>query len=294
MGQRHQIFVIAKIGKAWRSFGCVHLQFAWSVEWEEGIKVVKEFEAYGMIDTATLSATWPGIWRDEGHTGSRDDQDDSEYIYISNNSDTTLQLQQVIEEAFSTSTTQLPDLLKSVEDKSQFWRALIAQVYSTPTLVERSLTASTLLRTAFRNKRTVDLSPFSLNEEQIFEILCRGTKKTRIHTLSLSGNQKLNEKLLEDILSRHQSLEVVHLLNTPQIRLETKLSVFRDHNKTTSTYFLDTELLAEPFLTGPGFGLPQKHFPLSYFNKNINQMVILASNPRARLERLPCGGLSLD
>lgn len=269
-----------------------YLRTYWNLK--QSIELATDLEVYGVIDASTLNATWPGEWKETPRTSRaiRDESTSTAPI-----AETTLLFRKLVEAAFSTSVKKLPDVLRSVKHNPHFWSSLRSFVHSTPSLVAGSSTASSLLQTAFRNEHTMDLSPFDLNEKQVRRIVNGGNAYQRkmLYFLSLSGNQNLSENLLRDILSRHQNLVEFQLCSTPQIPLESKINIFRDHNLAANTYLVDTELLAEPFLTGDELGILRKPFPMNYFKTHIAQLVVLVSKAESDgLERLSCGGLTLD
>jgi hypothetical protein len=147
---------------------------------------------------------------------------------------------QFLNEALSSSVDDLPAILESAKQLTDFWPTLKMKLYAEPELVSNSPAACHLLASAFEHDSVVDLSPFTLSIEGIERILLLKSHLKSLTTLSLSGNQFVDEITLQEILTKYPGLRILQLLNTPQLKLETKVAMARTANQ---LQILDVSLL---------------------------------------------------
>jgi hypothetical protein len=83
----------------------------------------------------------------------------------------------------------------------------------------------------------------------------------------LSGNGYLDDKTLEDILIKYPNLKCLHLLDTPQLELKTKLDLAR---KAKTLELWDTDLLPLPFRDNIETATPEFY---SYIQPLVIQMI---------------------
>ena len=140
----------------------------------------------------------------------------------------------------------------------------------------------------FKDRITIDLSPFQLSQKQIGYILLENcATPTQVTTRSLPGNQAVKADLLEKILAIYPKLQTLQLLNTPQIPLRVKLDLFRGTN---IRELLDSEHLARPFTNSAS---P----PLNYIPPPVIQMTFISHELGTEdhdLDRLLDGGLDFQ
>ncbi|KUJ11178.1 uncharacterized protein LY89DRAFT_239168 [Mollisia scopiformis] len=267
-------------------------------QWDKAANSAFKLNGRHVIDAATLKATWGGAWK----RNKMQENGNSRNVGVVRNRLGTIRgaaLEIVIRVAFSTSLDNLPVLLDSARKLPDFWPTLKARIYSLPHLIVDSATAGQLLRTVLKDERTIDLSPFPLSEEQVSQILCHDSmNESSLIILSLSGNQNIRETLLSEILDRHKALEELHLLNTPQIPLQTKLELM---SRVEGIMLMDSELLARAFLctevVEPSMAMDLKSQPTSfhYVQPVVSQITFLVCNQMTeRLQRLPDGGLDVS
>lgn len=207
-------------------------------------------------------------------------------------------LVKVLNSAIASSPSELPRILERASLLADFYPVAKSKLYADPTDVSNSASVRRIFSSIFRKENTIDLGPFELTTEQILEVLEEASKDSiGVISLNFSGNLKITESFLKEILIKFPRLETLYLLNTPQISLKKRIGLLRG----TSIQLYDTELLALPFVKEDdgmmhGFNIFEPRLvPLyGYIKPVINQMIIMSCYDTKLVPRDTDGGLNIE
>ncbi|CAD6443525.1 a813fa8e-9d2d-4fa6-a942-d5b23cc450cd [Sclerotinia trifoliorum] len=191
--------------------------------------------------------------------------------------------------------SELPQIIESASLLPDFYPTAKSKLYADPTIVSNFASARRLLSTILKSESIIDLGPFDLTTEQIFEVLNeRLNNPTDVIGLSFSGNANITEEFLGEILVKFPRLEFLYLLNTPQIPLNKKIELLRG----TTVQFYDTELLALPFVNLNKQcvdTLNESEAPAhGHIKPVVSQLIMFTCSDASKVQRDNDGGICIE
>ncbi|KAI9647576.1 hypothetical protein NHQ30_003961 [Ciborinia camelliae] len=236
---------------------------------EDWKKWIQDLNKLDVIDTQALNSVWPrNTWKirvgeevvllsnaDQGLpslclynlTGILNFVTELENPLPINTSPLTLReasKQKLLSEFPKNSVKELTAVMDSGNLLPDLPPALELAILSTPAIITSSAAARHIFSQMLEAKKSIDLGPFDLSPEHIFEVLKLSKKAGVLKTLSLCGNQKIDDIFLVKLIHDFPSLESLYLLDTPQIPLAKKIQIFRDQQ---GLELFDSDLYALPF-----------------------------------------------
>lgn len=153
-------------------------------------------------------------------------------------------MEKFLDEIFNCPIKELPARIERATLLPDFRPALKSAIFSRPKILANSAAARYLFSQILETEERIDLGLFELLPNHITQVLEQPKKSGVLKTLSLCGNQRINDASLVKLINDFPNLRSLYLLDTPQIPLASKIKILRDQE---FLELFDTDLYALPF-----------------------------------------------